>query len=326
MAQVKKRSIALALCCSLVASPVWAKTFVGVLYPFLGPMAAPSLVELAGELKAMPDVEVATYQHQSWRSLVDDINRQPKGTRILIVGYSLGANNAILVANSTGYVDEIIALQPSMLTSQASLTGKVGKVIEIYNPNPWMTFGGMGSQKLDAPNIEYIVNNDTHPFAQFNEQFHSIVKSELARISALDNLQTAPAKTFKPSQLAKLPPPKDVKSSALAFTSADPPKHEQTKHEQTRTAQPEPAPLRAEQARFEQPRLEQTSQQQKSAIFADVPKPQPVFADASKPQAVLADAFLTSANAGNLFQRTLTISDMKEYVKRTYPSSQDFIR
>src|SRR5262249_5659463 len=52
--------------------------------------------------------------------------------------------------------------------------------IEIYNPNPWMTFGGMGSQKLDAPNIEYIANNDTHPFAQFSEQFHSIVKSELA--------------------------------------------------------------------------------------------------------------------------------------------------
>ena len=121
---MKKRSIALALCCSLVASPVWAKTFVGVLYPFLGPMAAIGLVELAGELKAIPDVEVATYLHQSWKALVDDINRQPKGTHILIVGYSLGANNAILVANNTSYVDSIVALQPSMLTSQESLTGK----------------------------------------------------------------------------------------------------------------------------------------------------------------------------------------------------------
>ena len=326
MAQVKKRSIALALCCSLVASPVWAKTFVGVLYPLFGPMAAIGLVELAGELKAMPDVEVATYLHQSWKALVDDINRQPKGTHILIVGYSLGANNAILVANNTSYVDSIVALQPSMLTTQENLTGKVGKIIEIYNPNPWMTFGGMGSQKLDAPNIEYIANNDTHPGAQFSEQFRNVVKSELARLIAQDNLQTAQAKTLKPPQLAKLPPPKDVKSSALAFASADPPKHEQTKHEQTRTAQPEPASIRVEQARFEQTMLEQTSQQQKPAVFADAPKPQPVFADASKPQAVLADAFLTSANAGNLFQRTLTISDMKEYVKRTYPNSRDFIR
>ena len=181
---MKKRSIALALCCSLVASPVWAKTFVGVLYPLFGPMAAIGLVQLADELKTLPDVEVATYLHQSWKALVDDINRQPKGTRILIIGYSLGANNAILVANNTGYLDSIIALQPSMLTSQESLTGKVGKIIEIYNPNRWMTFGGMGSQKLDAPNIEYIVNNDTHPGAQFNEQFRSVVKSELARLSA----------------------------------------------------------------------------------------------------------------------------------------------
>jgi hypothetical protein len=304
MAQVKKRSIALALCCSLVSSPVWAKTFVGVLYPLFGPMAAIGLVELASELKAMPDVEVATYLHQSWKALVDDINRQPKGTHILIVGYSLGANNAILVANNTGYVDSIIALQPSMLTSQENLTGSVGKIIEIYNPNPWMTFGGMGSQKLVAPNIEYIVNNDTHPGAQFNDQFRSVVKNELARISAQDSLQTAQAKTAKSSPLAKLSPPKDVKPAALAFANADPPKHEQPKHEPSKLAQTSPA----------QTRPEQTRQQQ---------KPQPVFADAPKPQPVFADAFLTSANAGNLFvQRTLTIVDMKEYVKRNYPMSQ----
>ncbi len=306
MVLVKKVSITLALCCSLVASPVWAKTFVGVLYPFLGPMAAPSLVELASELKAMPDVEVATYLHQSWRSLVDEINRQPKGTHILIVGYSLGANNAILVANNTGYVDEIIALQPSMLTSQASLTGKVGKIIEIYNPNPWMTFGGMGSQKLDAPNIEYIANNDTHPGAQFSEQFHTIVKTELARIATLDTVQTAQAKPFKPSQLAKLSPPKDTKPTALAFASADLPKREQVKREP------------AKSATLQQARAEPTNPQ-----GAHEPKPTLVFSDAPKPQAAFTDAFLTSTAVGTAFvPRTLTISDMKDYVRRTYPDSR----
>lgn len=178
-----------------------------------------------------------------------------------------------------------------------------------------MTFGGMGSQKLDAPNIEYIVNNDTHPGAQFNGQFRSVVKNEVARLAAQDSLQTAQAKMARSSPLAKLSPPKEVKSTALAFANADSPKHEQPKPAQTISAQTRP---------------EQTRQQQKPpAVFADVPKPQPIFADASKPQPVFADAFLTSANAGNLFvQRTLTISDMKEYVKRTYPNSQaaDLIR
>jgi hypothetical protein len=182
--QVKKRSIALALCCSLVCSPVCATTFIGVLWPLFGSLAAPGLVELVAELQSMPDVEVVTYLHPSWSSLVDDINRQSEGTHILIIGYSLGANNAVLVANSTNYIDSIIALQPSIFTSNTGLTGKVGRFVEIYNPNPWMTFGGMGSKKLVGPNIEYIMNNDSHPGAPFNSEFRSLVRSEIARLSA----------------------------------------------------------------------------------------------------------------------------------------------
>ena len=29
----------------------------------------------------MPDVEVSTYLHQNWPALVEDIDRQPPGTR-----------------------------------------------------------------------------------------------------------------------------------------------------------------------------------------------------------------------------------------------------
>src|SRR5690242_19142815 len=157
-----------------------------------------------------------------------------------------------------------------------------------------MTFGGMGSQKLDAPNIEYIVNNDSHPGAQFNEQFRSVVKSELARLSAQDSLQTAQAKAFKRSQLSKQSPPKDVKSTALAFTTTDPPKHEPPRHERPKPAQTKVEP----------------GQQQKAPAFAQAAKAQLVLADAPRHQPVSADAFLTSANAGDLVvQRTLTISD-----------------
>ena len=61
---------------------------------------------------------------------------------------------------------------------------------EIYNPNPWMTFGGMRSRKLVGPNVEYIVNNDTHPGAQFNSEFRNLVKTEIARLSAADDQNT----------------------------------------------------------------------------------------------------------------------------------------
>jgi hypothetical protein len=308
MQQVKKRrsiagSIALALCCSLVSSPVWAKTFVGVLYPLFGPMAAIGLVDMANELKAMPDVEVATYLHQSWRSLVDDINRQPKGTRVLIVGYSLGANNAILVANNVSYVDEIIALQPSMLTSQDTLTGTVGKIIEIYNPNRWMTFGGMGSQKLDAPNIEYVVNNDTHPGAQFNAEFRNIVRNELTRVAALDTAKLAQAKTplrstASTTNVANIASTaKPTKPAKLEVAKRDRPEHQLTTQASALPAVFSTS-LNSDTAKQEQP-------EHQLRVLAAFPEP-----------------LSSSAKADNaLVQRTLTIVDMKEYVKRNYPIS-----
>jgi hypothetical protein len=63
-------------------------------------------------------------------------------------------------------------------------------MIEIYNPNPAMTFGGMGSNKLSGPNIEYFANNDSHPGAQFSSEFRSLVKTEVARLAAEPDLPT----------------------------------------------------------------------------------------------------------------------------------------
>jgi hypothetical protein len=155
-----------------------------------GPTAAPGLVELVAELRTMPDVEVRTYLHQAWPSLVEDINHQSPGTRTIVVGYGLGANSSVFVANKAKYVDLIVALQPSMFSWNPSVTGNVGRMVEIYNPNPAMTFGGMGSNKLVGPNIEYIANNDSHPGAQFNSEFRSLVKTEVARLSTEKDLTT----------------------------------------------------------------------------------------------------------------------------------------
>lgn len=191
---MKRLLLALVLWGSVLSTPVFAKTFVGVLWPMFGPLPAIGLVELVAELKLMPDVEVRTYLHQAWPSLVADIERQPPGTRTVVVGYSLGANSSVFVANKAEYIDVIIALQPSMLSWNPAVTGRVGRMIEVYNPNPSMTFGGMGSKKLIGPNIEYIANNDSHPGAQFSSDFRNLVKSEIARISAEPAVVTAQAR------------------------------------------------------------------------------------------------------------------------------------
>ena len=218
---MRKLAIAVALCGALISSPVHAKTFVGVLWPMFGPLPAIGLVELVAELKMMPDVEVETYVHQAWPSLVDDLDRQPPGTHTVVIGYSLGANSSVFVANNAKYVDLIIALQPSMLSWNPPLTGKVGRMIEIYNPNPWLTWGGMGSKKLVGENIEYIANNDSHPGAQFNSEFRNLAKSEIAKFTAQDRLETAQA-----AMPGSLDPAQPARSTRLGFAE-EPPTHQQ---------------------------------------------------------------------------------------------------
>ena len=259
-----------------------------------GPLPAIGLVELVAELKLMPDVEVSTYLHQSWPSLVEDINRQAPGTHTVVVGYSLGANSSVFVANNTKYVDLIVALQPSMLSWNPPLTGKVGRMIEIYNPNPWMTFGGMGSKKLIGENIEYIANYDSHPGAQFNSEFRSLVKSEIAKLTADDTLVTAQATASRANKVAQLPQSPNLKPAEKRLT------HQQgdlAAKDHTQIAQTEmskgPKQPKPNQVTEEAPR----QQQRQSTAFLD--------------------ALSISVNSGNLFdQRRLTIAHMKDYAQR----------
>jgi hypothetical protein len=289
---VKKLATAIALFCFLTCSPVHAKTFVGVIWPMFGPLPAIGLVELVSELKLMPDVEVSTYLHQSWPSLVEDINRQAPGTRTVVIGYSLGANSSVFVANNAKYVDLIIALQPSMLSWNPPLTGKVGRVIEIYNPNPWMTFGGMGSKKLIGENIEYIANYDSHPGAQFNSEFRSLVKSEIAKLTADNTVVTEQAAASRPNKIAQLPQSPDLKPAEKRLT-----------HQQ-----------RDLMASIQIAQTEMPKQPKR-------PKPERVTDEPPKQQqrqlTAFLDALSSSVNAGSLLdQRRLTIADMKDYAQR----------
>ena len=295
---MKKLATAIALCCSLACSPAHAKTFVGVLWPMFGPTAAPGLIELVAELKMMPDVEVSTYLHQSWPSLVEDIDRQAPGTHTVVVGYSLGANSSVFVANTAKYVDLIIALQPSMLSWNPPVTGKVGRMIEIYNPNPWMTFGGMGSKKLIGENIEYIANYDSHPGAQFNSEFRSLVKSEIAKFAANVRPETAQAVASRPNKLAQLP------------QSGIRPAEEKLTHSQR--------DLRAKDhlqiAQAEMPKLQKRAE---SEQVADGRQKQQ-----QRQLTTFLDSLSSSVNSGDVFvQRRLTTADLKDYAERTYHGS-----
>jgi hypothetical protein len=323
---VKKFAIAIAVCSALFASPVQAKTFVAVLWPMFGPLPAIGLVELTAEIKMMPDVDVETYVHQAWPSLVDDLDKLPPGTHTVVVGYSLGANSTVFVANNAKHVDTIIALQPSMLSWNPPLDpGKVGRMIEVYNPNPWLTWGGMGSKKLEGDNIEYIANSDSHPGAQFNSDFRNLVKNEIAKFTAQDReeernrVETAQAAPLAPAELAQPAP-----AAKLAFAEEQPaprPGHVPAKDRppiaRAAVAKP-PKPATPEQLAQQPPKPAAPKQPAASeAVAQDLPK-----TDRRKLAAFL-DSLSGSVNSGDLSgKRELTLGDLTNYAKRTYGASR----
>jgi len=326
---MKKLFLALVFWGAVLCTPVFAKTFVGVLWPMFGPLPAIGLVELVAELKLMPDVEVSTYLHQNWPALVEDLERQPPGTRAVVVGYSLGANSSVFVANKVKYIDVVIALQPSMLSWNPEVTGQVGRMIEVYNPNPSMTFGGMGSKKLIGPNIEYIANNDSHPGAQFSWEFRNLVKSEIARVSAEPAIMTAQARGPVAPALAyaeaRTPVP-PITGTVRATTMPAP----VTAQAPTQTPMPVPrpanipGPTKLAALKQQQP-LSREPSHERSPDPNREPSLEPNLG--SNPQPEYATAFLESltsaVDSGNLFaQRQLTVADMMNYATRNYRNAR----
>ena len=318
---MKKLLLALVFWGSVLCTPVFAKTFVGVLWPMFGPLPAIGLVELVAELKLMPDVEVSTYLHQNWPALVEDLERQPPGTRTVVVGYSLGANSSVFVANKANYIDVIIALQPSMLSWNPEVTGRVGRMIEVYNPDPSMTFGGMGSKKLIGPNIEYIANNDSHPGAQFSTEFRNLVKSEIARVSAEPAVVTAQAPTPTATALAfadSRSPAASATAQVRATTTAAP----MTAQAPIQTPMPVPRPANIPGPTKLAALKQQSSAREQGQESIHEPS------RGSSPQAEYAAAFLESltsaVDSGNLFaqQRQLTVADMMDYANRNYRNAR----
>ncbi len=288
-----------------------------------GPLPAIGLVELVAEIKMMPDVEVSTYLHQSWPSLVEDIDRQAPGTHTVVIGYSLGANSSVFVANNAKNVDLIIALQPSMLSWNPPLTGKVGRMIEIYNPNPWLTWGGMGSKKLEGDNIEYIANNDSHPGAQFNSEFRNLAKTEIAKFTAQDRLEKDRLET---AQAAMPVPLAYAEPAPSAKPAPEPPPHQQgdvaadvaaNGHRQIAQAEmpklPKPAKPEAKSEAKPDTKSEHVAQEQ--------PKQEPTEREQRELTAFL-DALSNSVDSGDLSKkRELTPAAMTDYASRTYGAS-----
>jgi hypothetical protein len=58
----------------------------------------------------------------------------------------------------------------------------------------------------------------SHPGAQFNSEFRSLVKSEIAKLTADNTVATEQAAASRPNKIAQLPQTPDVKSAEKRLT------------------------------------------------------------------------------------------------------------
>jgi len=159
-------SFTLTLCVYLVlATYAYAETFVVLLEGLGGRVTSSGIVSLQEELSAIPNTIVALplAQH-NWRDAVKFIKQQKPETKIVVIGYSLGANNSTYVAQNVKHVDELIAIQASVWGRATAVGENVDKAIEIYNPKFWRT-AGLGAKRLVGIHFSYVVNSDSHFYA-----------------------------------------------------------------------------------------------------------------------------------------------------------------
>ncbi|MFY9838748.1 MAG: Cache 3/Cache 2 fusion domain-containing protein [Xanthobacteraceae bacterium] len=177
--------------CFVLPAFAHAETLVVLLEGLGGRVSSPGIVSLQEELSVIPNTIVALplAQH-NWRDAVKLIKQQRPETKIVLIGYSLGANNATYVARNVKHVDELIAIQASVWGPATALGENVDNAVEIYNPKFWRT-AGLGAKRLVGIHFSYMANSDSHFYADDDPDVHNFVFNEVRKLAD----PTMPAKS-----------------------------------------------------------------------------------------------------------------------------------
>jgi len=170
---------------ALMALPpfAYAESLVVLLEGLGGRITSRGIVSLQEELNIILDTRVPLplAQH-SWRDAVKLIQQQKPETKIVVIGYSLGANNSTYVAKNVKHVDELIAIQASVWGRATAVGENVDKAIEIYNPKFWRT-AGLGAKRLVGIHFSYVTNSDSHFYADDDPEVHKFIFNEVKKIA-----------------------------------------------------------------------------------------------------------------------------------------------
>jgi hypothetical protein len=170
-----------------------------VLYGQYGWATSSGMYQLAQSLAQYGDVSIHEWDD---RTVVPEARRHPG--RLVIIGFSLGANTAVAIANKLPHVDLLVAYDPSRLSPLVHVVddaftqhvaSTVRRAICFYNPYAWY-FGGA---RLDGSQVETIPIINYHLAVAVDQRLHEITEDAVRKVAVTPS-DTQPSALVVPSR------------------------------------------------------------------------------------------------------------------------------
>jgi hypothetical protein len=149
---------------------------------------------LRSSLKALPDVELTTYNWQSYKGAYDAIALLPKDDIVIVIGYSGGGHKATWLAN--GYsgvpgrywgrprIDLMVVYDASPTWAMMPIHDNVKRAINYRSVTP-MFFGLGGGALTGNAEIETVDLYENHLLVQVNQTLHQRTIEEVKKVRKL---------------------------------------------------------------------------------------------------------------------------------------------
>jgi hypothetical protein len=130
------------------------------------------------------------------RTVVPEAKRH--SGKVVIIGFSLGANTAVAIANKLPHADLIVAYDPSRLSPMVHVANgefmqqvapTVRRAICFYNPYAWY-FGGA---RLEGSQVEIIPIVNYHLAVAVDQRLHEITEEAVRKVAVTTSVREAPA-------------------------------------------------------------------------------------------------------------------------------------
>jgi hypothetical protein len=165
------------------------------IYGLGGFALSPGMLTLAEKIKWLGAnfVVLGPYNQKEWEKAAVDLAKRPESDLIGVIGYSLGANNAVQLATRLPRkLDYLAGIQASYWGAGVSWSGtimlppNVGYALGIYNPTFISTFG-FGYARYATPlsytgTLRLVRNRDLHWDVDNDTGIHGLILRELKRL------------------------------------------------------------------------------------------------------------------------------------------------